>query len=113
MSDIKGMPELLAQIEKLKGIKTNKSLLAGAMKLESLASPEVPVKIGYLRSSPESTETDNGAQLVYTAEYAYYVHNGTSKQAGNPWITRTIDEHSEEIVKAVGDQIEKEIGGSI
>lgn len=113
MSEIKGMNELLAQIEKLKGLKTNTALLAGAMKLQGYAQDNAPYKTGYLRSSAISNETDNGAELRFGAEYAYYQEMGTSKMPGKFFVSKSIDENQTEIVEAIKNQMEKEIGGVI
>lgn len=113
MTEIKGMKELLEQIEKIKGIKTNTALLAGAMKLQEKSQLNAPVKTGYLRSSAESHETDKGAELVYGAEYSYYQEMGTSKMPGKFFVSKAVDENQNEIVEAIKNQMEKEIGGSI
>jgi len=107
-----GFDELMGKLEKLKGIKTNTAMLAGAMKLQGYAQENAPYKTGYLRSSAESHETENGAELEFGAEYSLYQEKGTSKMPGKFYVTRAIDEHSDDIVTAVGNQIEKELGGA-
>ena len=48
----------------------------------------VNVDTGYLRSTGEVVvrPTDGEVEVVYRARYAAYVHNGTSRYAGNPYL---------------------------
>jgi HK97 gp10 family phage protein len=109
--DVKGLQELLSKLDKLKGIKSSKSLLAGALALQKFAQENAPVLTGYLRSSADSKEIDNGAELEFGANYSYYQEFGTENMGGKFFVTRAIDEHSDDIVKAVGTQMEKEVEG--
>lgn len=108
MSEIKGLRELQAQLKKLENVNPH-SLLAGALILQKYSMENAPVDTGFLRNSAISRETDKGAELAYQANYAYYVEFGTSKQEAQPYIRPAIDEHSDEVLQAVADQIQKDI----
>ena len=100
-SEIKGLKELNAKLQKLGNITHNKALLGGAIKLQELSQPESPFETGFLRSSHSSRETNEGAEMIVSAEYAVYQHEGTKYMEGRQWISKAIDEHSSEIVNAV------------
>ncbi len=110
MTEIKGLPELNKKLKKLKGIKTGKALLAGAYTLQRYSMENAPVDTGFLRQSHESAEVENGAEMRVTANYAIFQEFGTEKMPANAFVRRSIDENSEDIVKAVANQIDKDIG---
>lgn len=112
MSEVIGLRELQKQLENLQGV-TPHSLLAGALKLQGYAQENAPVDTGFLRSSALSRETEDGAEVVFQANYAYYVEFGTSKWAGKPYVRPAIDQHSAEIVSTTAEQIQKDIKGLV
>lgn len=112
MNEIEGLKELQAQLAKIKNVNPH-SLLAGALVLQRYSMENAPVLTGFLRNSHESVETDKGAEMRVKANYAYYQEFGTSRMAAQPYVRPAIDEHSDEIVKAVGEQVEKDIKGKI
>ncbi len=112
MNEIKGLDELLKQLREIKKINPH-ALLAGALVLQRYSMENAPVKTGFLRNSIESRETTKGAEMIVKANYGFYVEFGSSKWSGKPFIRPAIDEHSNDIVKAVGEQIEKDIKGKI
>lgn len=109
MDEVKGLKELNEKLEKLAGIKSKKSLLAGAYLLQKYSMENAPVKTGFLRESHESTETENGAEMIVNAEYGIYVEYGTEKMAPRGFVRKAIDEHEKDIVEAVANQIQKDI----
>lgn len=111
-NEIQGLAKLQKQLAKLKNVSPH-SLLAGALVLQRYAMENAPVKTGFLRNSATSRENEKGAELAFQANYSYYVEFGTSKMAAQPYVRPAIDEHSHEVVKAVGNEIEKEIKGKL
>lgn len=101
MAGIRGVEELNRKLRALGEIKVNRALLAGALKLQRLSQKNSPVDTGFLRASHSSNETDQGAEMVVSAEYAIYVHEGTRYMRGREWISKAIDEGMSEIVGAV------------
>jgi len=108
---IEGMDELLAKLNKLKGVKTNKACLAGIQVIQVHSQENAPYVTGYLRSSAESHENANGAELDYTASYSLWNEIGTSKMKGKHFVGRAINENTEEILNAVARQMDDELGG--
>lgn len=92
----------------MKGL-TPHSLLAGAYKLQGYAMENAPVDTGNLRNSFESVETDSGAEMRVNTDYAYFVEVGTIKMKAQPYVRPAIDEHEADIVKAIANQIEKDM----
>jgi HK97 gp10 family phage protein len=113
MSDVQGLSELNKQLSNLQGIKTSKALLKGCYVLQKYSMENAPVKTGFLRNSMTSEETKDGAEMRVATDYAIYVEFGTSVWEGHPFVRPAIDEHSDEIVKAVADEIQDEIKGVI
>ena len=106
--------KLTKQLKALKGL-TPHALLSGALVLEKFSKQNAPVLTGALRASGHSRETEQGAEVVFDVNYAFYVEMGTEKRPANPFVRSAIDEHQTEIVEAVAkqinDDIKKEIGG--
>jgi HK97 gp10 family phage protein len=111
--DIEGLGDLLKNIDKLKGVKSNKALLAGAFTLQKYSQENAPVLTGYLRSSADSKELDNGAELEFGANYSYYQEFGTENMEGKFYVTRAIDEHKNDILENIGKQMEKELESEV
>lgn len=110
MANIEGLSELHAKLIKLKDIKDNPdALLAGAYVLEAGAKRRAPVDTGFLRASGSSNKTTGGAEVVFTANYAYYQEFGTSKMPAQPFVRPTIDEDGDKIVEAVADELQQDI----
>ena len=47
--------------------------------------------------------------MLVSANYAAHIEYGTSKMEARPYIRPAIDEHSEEIVQAVKNELENEV----
>ena len=106
--EIEGLSELNKKLKGLGNIKHNKSLLAGAIKLQEISQRYSPVDTGFLRSSHSSRETKDGAEMVVSAEYAVYLHEGTKYIRGREWITNAMDIKEQEILNAVAT-VEKKL----
>lgn len=112
MTEIEGLDKLQNKLMKLKGIKENKdALLAGALVLEAGVKEDgnVPVDTGFLKNSGVSRKTVNGAEYAQTAEYAYYQEFGTSRIPAHPYIRPAIENHANDIVEAVSNELSKDI----
>lgn len=71
---------------------------------------ECPVDTGNLHDTAEQTTYGVGdGEVVYPADYATYVHEGTSRQAAQPWIERTAAARSGEWAEKIGSMI---LGGA-
>lgn len=111
-NEIKGLDKLQSKLMNLKGIKDNtEALLAGALTLEKYVKEDgdVPVVTGYLKNSGVSRKTANGAEYAQTAEYSYHIEFGTSKMAAQPYIRPAIENHANDIVEAVANELSKDI----
>lgn len=65
------------------------------------------VDTGRLRNSISHT-IDNGEKAVYVGtnvEYALYVHEGTSRMAGRPYLTQPIQQHLGEYGEIVEEEL--------
>lgn len=111
--EVRGLDELNKKLRALGEIKHNKAFLAGAVKLQEHSQRLSPVDTGFMRSSHSSREIENGAEMVVSAEYAVYVHEGTKYMQGREWISQAIDEHSVEIVQAVAEVEKQLIAGEV
>lgn len=110
MSEIKGLKELLSQFDGLKGLDRERVATAGAYVLLKGSQERVAVKTGYLRQSGRvEAIPERGANMVFDAEYGFYVEFGSSKWQGKAFIRPTIDEDGDEIIKAMADEAEKNI----
>jgi HK97 gp10 family phage protein len=72
-----------------------------------------PVKTGFLKNSHSSREAGDGAEMIVAANYAFYVEYGTSKMSARAFVRRAMDEHMDDIAKAVANQVEAEIKGKL
>jgi len=92
---------------------SNKPLLAGAFVLQRYSMENVremdAVDTGFMLNSHFSKEESYGASTNVGAEYAHYVHFGTSKMPARRFLTVAGDEHQNEIVQAIEKQAAREI----
>jgi len=68
---------------------------ASTLRTEQIGKAGAPVRTGHLRSSITS-DFDSGPNHIIgetgpTASYSHFVHNGTSRQAPNPFMDRAAD----------------------
>jgi HK97 gp10 family phage protein len=111
-SNIPGLDAVVRQLNSLKGL-TPHSVLAGALVLQKYSMENAPVLTGFLKNSAESHETGDGAELEFHANYAAHQEFGTSRMAAQPFVRPAVDEHGQDIVKAVAEQIQKDMKGLI
>ena len=110
MEDIQGLAKLNKQLSKLKGIgKNKKAILKGGFVLERYSKENAPVLTGALRASGHTVESEDGAEVIFDVNYAWIREVGNEKTPANGYVRRAIDEHSEDIVKAVAEQLDKDI----
>lgn len=57
------------------------------------------VDTGALKNSITHVVNDNTVEIGTNVEYAPYVHDGTSKMEGRPFLQNAVDEHMTEIVQ--------------
>lgn len=109
-NQIEGLDKLIEQLTNLKSIDVVKTASAGGYKLLKYSQDNAPYKTGFLKNSgyvePVSGE---GCNMVFGADYAFYVEMGTSKWEGHPFIRPAIDEKSNEICQAMADEAQKQI----
>ena len=102
------LEKLNAALDKIAVIGT-KPFLAGALVLQDYSMVNAPVDTGNLRNSHSSVETEKGAEMQVYAEYAVHVEFGTKNMAAIPYVRPAIDEHANDIVKAVAQEAEAEL----
>ena len=72
-----------------------------AEKVLQAAKEEVPVRTGALRDSGHIEMAGTRADVIFDAPYAVYVHNGTSRQAPNPFLSRAVDREGDSLITSV------------
>jgi HK97 gp10 family phage protein len=107
--EIEGLKELLQTFEKLKDLDYLEALMAGGVTLQKLAQENAPVKTGFLRASAETVKTDDNVEVRFLANYAFYQEYGTAKMKAHPFIRPAIDNGSAEILKAIKDNLAKQL----
>lgn len=113
-NNIEGLDKLLAQFTDLKDIDREKVGTVGAYVLLGESQKLAPVKTGFLRQSGfVEPVPDKGANLIYGAEYSFYVEWGNSYWAGHPFVRPAVDQQSEKIIQAMKDEVEKEMKDKI
>lgn len=95
----------------------HKLLKATTHRTEALGKANAPVRTGLLRSSFTS-DFDGGphsnvirGETGPTADYSHFVHNGTSRQAPNPFLDRAADV-TEPAFYAAAEALAAQIGGA-
>lgn len=113
MEYIKGVEKLNHALDELTDIvESNNYLLSAGYTLlgESIKNIPPNVVTGFMRNSGYVTEVLDGVELGFSAEYAYYVHEGHHSWEGNPFITRAIFENFDQIIENAKQQLEKDLG---
>lgn len=70
-----------------------------------------PVKTGYLRASGTTTMslgTTLTSEITFSAEYAVFVHEGTSRMPPRPFLRDAFEKHTKQWTKAL-----EQIGGVV
>jgi HK97 gp10 family phage protein len=111
--NMKGLDAFLKKLDALADIEGTKGMLASAMVIQRYSQENAPVDTGFMRSSPTTEETDNGALLKYGANYSYYQEFGTQYMEGRFFVQRAIDEHQDDALKAAQNQIKSEMEAKI
>jgi hypothetical protein len=107
---IEGLKQLLKQFENLKNIDPVELASVGAYTLLAESQKLAPVKTGFLRNSGYVEEVPNkGANVVYGANYAYYVEYGTAKWAGVSFIRPAIDSKGDLMVSNMKSNLESQV----
>jgi hypothetical protein len=103
--------KLVAQLGDISNLDTRKILLAFAEKFLAEANQKgvVPFKTGHLASTGNVKADDNGAEVRYDADYAYYVEFGSTKWQGHPWLRPTIDTKADLILQSAKNELQKQI----
>jgi hypothetical protein len=103
---IKGLDKLLAQFDQLKDIDVKPSLQKGGYYLqrETQKNHDYINRTGALQANVDTVITDEGAEVVYEQEYAYYV------ELKMPYIRPAIDEKEDQILKVIKDDLKAKIG---
>ena len=113
---INGIPEALAKLKKYQFRKKDQikdELRIGAFKVEALAKDVVPVATGLLKSSITTDESDIAILITRVGtnkKYAPYVEFGTKIMAARPYLFPAFFSQENEIVKAIGRVLKKDIG---
>lgn len=76
-----------------------------AVLVQDDAKRECPVDTGTLRSSINYTVDGMTASIGTNVEYAPYVHEGTSKMAGRPFLTSAAEKNKEKIKSLIKEAI--------
>jgi len=113
---VNGLPEALSKLRKYQSKKKEQikdELKIGALKVETLAKDAVPVKTGRLKSSIAIDESDIArlvARVGTDVKYAPYVELGTKVMGARPYLYPAFFSQENEIVKAIGRVLKKDIG---
>lgn len=106
--------KVIAQLETLKRIDKIEALMTGMEVIKNEARVLVPVDTGFLRDSIDLTEAgDNSVELVAEADYAEDVEFGTTKMQAQPYFRPAIENKSDEALKKMAENIDKQIEGLI
>jgi hypothetical protein len=113
MSDyIKGIDELNHALDNLTDtVQTNKNyLVVAGYTLLGESQKNAPVDTGFMRNSGYVKEELDSVLMGFSAEYAYYVHEGHHSWDGNPFISKAIFEKMDLIVDNAKRQLENDLG---
>lgn len=73
---------------------TDENMRLAAEELLEDANEECPYDTGYLQSTGMVVKTSQGYEVVYTADYAIYVHENPNGK-GYKWLERTADNNAD------------------
>lgn len=84
-----------------------RGLEAAGGKCEGYAKDECPVDTGRLRDSITHQLEDHDSVVIGTdVEYGIYVHEGTSRMAGRPFLRNAAQNHAQEYADLVKQSLE-------
>lgn len=76
------------------------ALEAMGLAVRSVAKPACPVDTGNLRRSHTHQVSADHVDVGVTADYGGYVHNGTSRRGGRPWLKNAAEANADAIGRA-------------
>jgi len=103
----KGLKKSQQQLKEISQVNMEQAIVKGLEILKQYSMQNAPVKTGFLRDSHEIV----GTELRVNAEYAAAVEYGTVNMAAQPYLRPALDEHQDEISKAIQEDIQRQIRG--
>jgi len=92
------LPRIQGQLERALSALVRKT----AFRIEAKAKEDCPVDTGTLRNSIQTVvESDTKATVGTPIEYAPYVHDGTRRMKGRPFLTEAADTEGKDFQKDV------------
>lgn len=82
------------------GAANRAALTAMGLACLQVAQPLCPVQTGNLRRSHGYSVATDHVDIGASADYAAYVHNGTSTRRGNPWLRNAVNRNQRSIAEA-------------
>lgn len=113
---VNGLPEALAKLRKYQSRKKKQikdELAIGAFKIETLAKQTAPFETGRLSASITTDLSDLAllaARVGTDVKYAPFQEFGTRVMAAQPYLYPAFFSYENEIVKAIGKVLRKDIG---
>lgn len=113
---VNGLPEALSKLRKYQSRKKKQikdELRVGAFKIEGSAKDVVAVATGRLKGSIATDDSDIAILIMRVGTnvfYAVYVEFGTKHMEARPYLYPAFFSHENEIVKAIGRVLRKDIG---
>jgi HK97 gp10 family phage protein len=113
MTEVIGLDELdknIADIIARLGPEAIQEMSAKALEpIFEISQDLVPVKTGHLKQSGSIEKAEDGAQVVYDADYAAVVEYGSARREAQPYLRPAIDEGKEDAVNILIDEINKRL----
>ena len=83
-------------------LKLTRETLALTLKVEKYAKREAPVDTGRLRANIHSEIEASGTvgRVTSDVDYAVYVHEGTSRMAGRPYLLKGLRHAKRDLIKS-------------
>lgn len=113
---VNGIPEALASLKKYqfkKKEQIKQELIIGGFKVEGFAKDLVVVLTGRLRASITTDDSKIDLLVVYVGTdvvYGPFIEFGTKHMAARPYLFPAFFAYENEIVKAIGRVLRKDIG---
>ena len=113
---VNGLPEALSKLKKYQSRKKKQikeELVIGGFKIETLAKQTAPWEYGRLSGSITMDDGDLALLVVRVGthiKYAPYQEFGTKFMAAQPYLYPSFFAYENEIVKAIGRVLRKDIG---
>jgi len=113
---VNGLPEALSKLRKYQSRKKKQikdELLIGGFKIETLAKQTAPYETGRLSGSITTDDSDISLLVVRvgtSVKYAPFQEFGTRFMSAQPYLYPSFFSYENEIVKAIGRVLRKDIG---